>query len=650
MNIDSVYVPATLNDSSKVGISGLGRRKKRKNSMEPITYLQLRAEMQKHLEPDGAVRPKQVYSNLSSALNQFLAGLAIPQDAVVGVELRTSYYKLTARHLEEMRVGGRSEQSVRDRKSLLKRWRTVFLTLDRAQAVEEHRQNPFLSALTEALPAGISLKTLSEQAEVPYSAIVRWRKGVIPSARSLPTLRRLERFLALPDGQLVDFLGAYISGKPDAQATNTPIAYRDGLSRSKLSPYRLRDVTGRLRTQWGEFLQYKSALLTFGLKRAEHGRWSPSPLHPGQDQVKKTWFAFTEQGEHVPTAGINWEHTVSYLGWLKTYGGHAEDAETIAWFANASVLGKYLTWYLQRSNNKANGGHVGFVSFALSLVHPNTGYLTQNHELRLSLPGTVSEQEWGEMCQSAFTSLAEHKKALKRTAEKSRDPNEPIAHTLALENPILALKDMRNRMRAARPTAGTYTEAVWGRDVALLGLLMCSPLRAKNLRHLIYRPDNTGHLRLRSDGAWELLIPKNEFKNRDGAAKQRDYCIELDPGIYRDLESYLKIYRSMLLNGNSSVTDLLFVSKKRGANNLPWKSINRRIETLTKKYLMRCPGVGPHAIRHIVATSIVKKSGEFSTAALVLHDNEETVRKNYAHLLSEDGHARYRQMFPNMFS
>jgi hypothetical protein len=67
MKNDSVYVPATLNDSPKRGASGVGRSKKWKRSMQPITYLQLRSEMQQQLEQEGSGRSKQVFSNLSSA-------------------------------------------------------------------------------------------------------------------------------------------------------------------------------------------------------------------------------------------------------------------------------------------------------------------------------------------------------------------------------------------------------------------------------------------------------------------------------------------------------------------------------------------------------------------------------------------------------
>ncbi|OYW17062.1 MAG: hypothetical protein B7Z52_07370 [Burkholderiales bacterium 12-64-5] len=318
-------------------------------------------------------------------------------------------------------------------------------------------------------------------------------------------------------------------------------------------------------------------------------------------------------------------------------------------FTDIGLIGRYMSWYIQRSGGEVNGGHVRFLQFALTLLHPQTGYLTQKPELRFTLTDAVSEEQWAARCSAAFSKLAGQVKALERVEKKSRDPNGPVAAVLQLENPMLALQDMVHRLRSSRPTAGTHTEALWGRDVLLIGLMMCSPLRAKNLRHLTYREDGKGNLRRKPDGTWELFIPKGHFKNRDGAASKREYRIVLDASIYRDLEVYLGVFRPMLLKGNSKATDYLFVSTTGGTNNQPWKSLNRHVQTLTAQHLMQCPGAGPQVIRHIVATSIVKATGEYSTAALVLHDEEETVRKAYAHLCIEDGHTKFRKLFPEIF-
>jgi transcriptional regulator with XRE-family HTH domain len=605
--------------------------------------------MQKNLEAANPANSKQVFNNLNTALNQFLVGLTIPADAVVGVELRTSYYKLVSRHLENMQAAARSDKAIRDRKSLLKKWRTLFIEIARQHSAYLREQSPFVSALNEALPQGVTLEAIAKQAGVPYSSLKRWRSGQVPTPRSLPTIRRLEKFLALPAGDLTDFVMGSSQANINPSSPTPIIPYREQLKKSCASPYRLTSASEVLKQQWLDFMYYKTTPLPFDIKRSERGRWNPTPLHPGADQKAKKWFAFTPDDQYVPSAGIAWNQVSAFLGWLTLHGGQPETAQTLALFTDINLIGRYLSWYIQRAGNKVNGGHVGFVQFVLTLLHPETGYLTQKPELRLTLADDTSDEQWAVRCHTAFTKLKDQLKALKRVETKSRNPDAPVAAVLQLANPMLALKDMLQRIRTSRPTAGTYTEAIWGRDLLLIGLMVCSPLRAKNLRHLIYCNDGTGNLRRKPDGTWELTIVREHFKNHQGAAAKREYRIVLDAGIYRDIEAYLETFRPMLLNGKTAATDLLFVSSESGIKNQPWQSLNRHVETLTRKYLMQCPGVGPHVVRHLVATGIIKKTGEYSTAALVLHDEEDTIKKSYSHLCSEDGHTRFRKLFPEIF-
>lgn len=70
----------------------------------------------------------------------------------------------------------------------------------------------------------------------------------------------------------------------------------------------------------------------------------------------------------------------------------------------------------------------------------------------------------------------------------------------------------------------------------------------------------------------------------------------------------------------------LFVSSKKTTHQR-WNILSRRIEKLTRDYLIGYLAVECHAVRHIVATAIIKASGDLSTAALVLHGKEDTVKK-----------------------
>jgi hypothetical protein len=87
-----------------------------------------------------------------------------------------------------------------------------------------------------------------------------------------------------------------------------------------------------------------------------------------------------------------------------------------------------------------------------------------------------------------------------------------------------------------------------------------------------------------------------------------------------------------LLGGASS--DLVFVCPSGRPG--PWEGLNRRFFWITRRYFVGTPGFGTQAMRHIVATAIIKKSGSIVRAAKALHDRPETVEKHYGFLMNDD--------------
>jgi hypothetical protein len=85
----------------------------------------------------------------------------------------------------------------------------------------------------------------------------------------------------------------------------------------------------------------------------------------------------------------------------------------------------------------------------------------------------------------------------------------PLSPLMSIDNLVAAVK----MLEAQRPLAGNHDEAVWGRDLLLLALIISNPLRARNLRELTYRPDGTGHLRKTAQGEWRIVIHRHEFMN-----------------------------------------------------------------------------------------------------------------------------------------
>ena len=107
-------------------------------------------------------------------------------------------------------------------------------------------------------------------------------------------------------------------------------------------------------------------------------------------------------------------------------------------------------------------------------------------------------------------------------------------------------------------------------------------------------------------------------------------------------------------------TDLFFVTAHSGPSvktvgnikpvPVPWVDLSGRVKELTYRYLYRCPGVGCHAFRHIVATAILKApGGDFKTAALVLYDRIATVEKHYAFLTANVGGDRMSELLASSF-
>jgi len=642
MKFNSEKIPASLNDPSAQRSFKQNGGIFRKNAMHHFTYQQLRNAYESKVNLENGKVPGSV-KNMNSSLNAFVIDTGNDFESVIGAEFGDSHYKYLNEHLMAQRSQGRSEQNLRDRKSHIKRYRGFYLGLKRENA---DQLSPFQEVIRQYLK-DLPLKPLALQAGIPVSTINRWRLGAVPTKRSLATVRRLENFLALTPGTFTEHLPNNIKMAKVTEVPDNKIPYRENLSKQTKDPYRLKTISENLHEEWLTFLDYKTTQLPLGLKRQKKGRWSASSTTFVDNDIQtKMWFAVSA-GTFIPSAAFNWLHVTAFFGWLNKHSGIENDdaIQSMALLADKQLIEKYISWRLRRSDNKLNGAHLCFVTFMLSLVHPETGYLTQNTDMKYHLNKSITNIEWIQQCDALFKLLKDLESNIRSSMKRSRNPFEPIAQVIALDNPLLAIKDMISRMKADRPTPGTVQEAIWARDLLLINVIICTPLRLGNLRSISYKADNTGNLYFKNDN-WHLRISAEDFKNRNSTAKDIAFDIELSAKLKSDIDRYLKNYRPKLIKSQVQDGPLFVSSKKQTING--WKSLSRRIETLTRDYLMRCPGVGSHAVRHIVATAIIKASGDFSTAALVLHDREDTVRKNYAHLIPQDGYRKYRAMFPDM--
>jgi integrase len=346
------------------------------------------------------------------------------------------------------------------------------------------------------------------------------------------------------------------------------------------------------------------------------------------------------------------------LGWLRlaeSEGGAGlpeSQVHTLAWLAVPDYLERFLDWKKQRIKARSKGA-IQFLATIASLVRPDTGYLRQSPELAATLPERYSTMDWNTLCDETFVHTQDLVAAYSDEIAVGRDSFAPIMHILQLPQPMDAVADMVQRMRLDRPVGDHLGEAIWSRDLVLIRILSSNPLRRRNLAHLTWRADNTGEIHQRVDGSWWIKLHKSRFKNVRGAAGDREYYeAQVNPSAWPDIQKYVKTYRPRLLRAPS---DLFFVTSPKGpvkaAKAVPWVDLSKRVSELTHRYLYRCPGVGCHAFRHIVATSILKASGgDFRTAALVLYDRVATVEKHYAFLTANEGNSRMEELLQESFS
>ncbi|MFM0684849.1 helix-turn-helix transcriptional regulator [Paraburkholderia strydomiana] len=642
--MDNLLIPVTLNSSQRRPNQTVraGKREKRMSAVSTLTFHELSEKMHQCVA-NGEI-PSSALPNLKSALRAFQASFGASDESVVGSLLRRSFYKNLRHHVDKLQAEGRDKSYIANRKSLMGKWCSLVTHLDRIEAAASKRMPPFQSVLNELLTQSqTTVAALARAANISKSTLRAWVNGALPNSRAVPSLKRLERFFALEPNKLLDL--AYerpIVKRPESKPA-VVIPYRLRLARNSKDKYRLTQISDSLVREWLAFVTHKTEKLP-DLRRFSRGVWVTTDLFT-EGETDRNWFCFTK-GKFVPTAGLAWSHVISYLGWLKRareLGGAglpSDDVQTLAWLSNKQLVHRYLKWLIERAEDKVHEGVLHFVMMIGALNHPQHGYLTQMPEVRERLPDAHRPRAWEDACQEAYAWAREMKKNLRADGvEHSREPMAPIKRVLELDDPLEAVADMISRMKSCRPATGSIHEAVWARDLVLVKLMTSNPLRAKNMKLLTYRADNTGNLYRRQDGSWFIRIERRALKNAKGAAKSRDYDMPVNRVVWRDIELYLNVYRPMLPDADKVDFVFLSTSEEHSAGYVgAWKSLDRRIFYLTRRYLWDCPGIGGHGFRYIIGTATLKKApGAWDAAAAVLHDEVDTVKAHYAHLRPSDG-------------
>lgn len=315
---------------------------------------------------------------------------------------------------------------------------------------------------------------------------------------------------------------------------------------------------------------------------------------------------------------------------------------------------------------------------SLALSRKETGWLRQNrHLFRELLPvtGLVSAvdidqalADWDQACDALHRHATARSKEIQRVARVHRDPFEAILSILEAESPVAEYRKITEEIVRRMPDVRRYpiAAAECVRGFLMLRIGLHSGLRQKNIRQLLVCPRGAtpsserrltelkrGELRWSvRDLAWEILIPAAAFKNTHSSYfSNKPFRLLLpDPGrLYHYIDDYLAQHRPVLLRSARDPGTFFVKTVKRTTTDAAydqttfyeaWRLTIQRYG-IYNPYTKRGAIVGllphgPHNIRDIVSTHILKKTGSYEQASYAIQDTPDMVAKHYGRFLPQD--------------
>ncbi|HYP21313.1 MAG TPA: hypothetical protein VEY08_14675, partial [Chloroflexia bacterium] len=484
---------------------------------------------------------------------------------------------------------------------------------------------------------------LSRACGLERNQFARWRNGkLVPSKRFLPALHRLEEQFGLPCGALASKLPQVLFGELGRVKTGLT-GYREHLCKVGPQQYHLKELPPNPKAEWNDlYLFYTDSawLRARGLER--NSKW----------RVR-------EHDNRSPTAEIALKRVRGCFCYL-TLPADEDDARrrgkgldpaalTLALLSDSELVYSYLQFKKERTYLKSyNSATHHLLSFCSALLRPHTGYLWQLPVFGAKLPRPVPADRWHDWCgrnraviKSTLASLI-----IEGDLKKTRDPFEPIrAIIVNNQHPLDALFEFADAYEADAPPrqALPHKKAFHYQCLFLIKFATLIPLRAFNFSVMTWRRDGTGNLYQKPDGSWWVRFPPSYLKNHKGAAKDSPFDVPLHESLRPYVEEFLYVHRPHLLGAGEC--DYVFrpgrpkpaTKSNRAREAVACYVLSDQVRLLTQRYVPDCPGFGLHAFRHLAATEYIKNNpAGYAVAAAVLHDREETIKRNYAWVLPAD--------------
>lgn len=338
-------------------------------------------------------------------------------------------------------------------------------------------------------------------------------------------------------------------------------------------------------------------------------------------------------------------------------------------------------WYIQwreRRRGFYTRWEVEMLRLAMALTREKTGWLRQQPGMAdrlVPVDGLITKADiqevradWAAACDRAHAHAAARAKEIERVARIHRDPFEPILPVLEADSPVAEYRKIADEILRHAPDSDRYPRraAESSRSFLLIRLGLHLGLRQKNLRQLMLCPRHglprserqlenlkRGEIRWNErQHGWEVLVPAVAFKNADSSFfGGRPFCLVLPDlgGLYRHIEEYVRRHRAVLLNGVQDPGTFFIKTVKRTSSEAEYtqNSFYEAWRHVTQRYGIYNPYTGrgaikgllphgPHSIRDVLATHVLKQTGSYEQASYAIQDTPEMVAKHYGRFLPQD--------------
>ncbi len=504
------------------------------------------------------------------------------------------------------------------------------------------------------LPDDYDFRSTEERAE-----ILAWVRKVIITGST--EYRRFQA-AAMKQRYAVQFSNVFAEQQaplPDLQDCFTEDDETSPLEEAREVPTTIIEAPPRLAAEMADLVRFKTSILTsVGFQRV--GVWGEATTHQKIEHLGLMFGAMVASPKSA-VRGL----------------GIAPHKLTFGLLIFPAVWDWYLTWREKR-RGFYTAWEIDMLRVALALTREETGWMRQHPELAAGLSpikGLVSrhdiemaKRDWSAACDAFHKHGVGRVREIQRVARVHRDPFEPILPILESDSPLAEYRKIADEVLRLMPDERLYptsaAEAV--RSYLLLRLGMHLGLRQKNLRQmLVCRRGETprtervladlrcGELRWSDrDAGWEVFIPSVAFKNADssyfGSKPYRLLLPDLG-GLYATIGAYLERHRTALLRGCRDPGTFFVKTAK-------WTSQSAAYDQTTfyeawrltiQRYGIFNPYTGrgaikgllphgPHNIRDVLATHILKRTGSYEQASYAIQDTPAMVAKHYGRFLPQD--------------